>query len=278
MKDEEKIHEILKHALVNEWKPTDQLNNSLIKQIMEEKQIMNEKKMLRKRKLLPSLAFAAMLVLVMGVTCFAAVKLLTPKQVAENIGDTDVAKAFEGKDAIKINQTVTEGGYKITLLGVAGSNALANLENAGLELQNGSTYAVVAIEKEDGTPMVSPGDEADDNKTFFVSPLIKGLRPWEYNIASMNGSYGENIIDGVLYRIIKCDNVEVFADQGIYLCVSDTTFYDTNAYNYDESTGEITVKDNYSGINVLYDLPIDTAKADSEKAARYLQQLEEQWK
>lgn len=55
---------------------------------------------------------------------------------------------------------------------------------------------------------------------FFVSPLIKGLKPWQVNITTMNGGYSEAVIDGIMYRLIECDGVEMFADRGVYLAVS----------------------------------------------------------
>ncbi len=54
---------------------------------------------------------------------------------------------------------------------------------------------------------------------FFISPLVKGLEPWQYNIGTMNGSYCEDIVDGIRYRIIQCDDIEIFADRGVYLSV-----------------------------------------------------------
>jgi hypothetical protein len=73
--------------------------------------------------------------------------------------------------------------------------------------------------------------------------------------------------------MIECDNIELFADRSIYLCVMDTPFYNVEAYNYDEKTGEITVNENYTGMNLLFNLPLDKAKADPEAASKYLEQF-----
>ncbi len=62
---------------------------------------------------------AAVLILLMGVTCFAAVKLLSLKQVVEKMENPEIEKAFESKDAVKIDQTVIKNGYEITLMGIA---------------------------------------------------------------------------------------------------------------------------------------------------------------
>lgn len=40
--------------------------------------------------------------------------------------------------------------------------------------------------------------------------------------------------------------------------------------------GEITKKESYQGVNVLFDLPIDEGKADREAAEKYLKEMEEE--
>ena len=97
------------------------------------------------------------------------------------------------------------------------------------------TYAVVAITKQEGS-MPDTSDE-DYNSTPFCIPVIHGQEPWLYNIAGMNGGYSAFVKDGIMYRLIECDSLEMFADRGLSLIVSSTTFYDINAYNYDEATG-----------------------------------------
>ena len=134
-------------------------------------------------------------------------------------------------------------------------------------------YAVVAIERLDGTPMPAVSDERYGELNLFISPLITGLKPWQYNIASMNGGYTDIVEDGILYRLISCDDIALFADRELYLCISDTTFYDTNAYQYDESSGKVSRNTEYDGINLLFSLPIDISKADHTAAEAYLEKL-----
>lgn len=81
----------------------------------------------------------------------------------------------------------------------------------------------------------------------------------------------------MLYRIIECDDIALFADRKIYLCITDTDFYQTDVYNYNEADGTITRKEGYQGINLLMDLPIDSGRADTAKALAYLQELEASW-
>ena len=109
---------------------------------------------------------------------------------------------------------------------------------------------------------------------FFASPLMGGYQPAFYNIASMSGNYADITEDGVLYRLLECDNVEIFADHTLYLCIAEGVFYNTEAYNYDEVTGEISRNEEYEGLNALFLLPIDVSKADPVKAAEYISGFE----
>ncbi len=216
---------------------------------------------------------AAAVIIILSATAFAAVKLLTPKDVAEHMGFAVLAGAFEGPDAILIDETQTTGGYKVILHGmVSGKDLTGEFQGA----QEGKTYAVLTIEKEDGSPM--PDVDEEGYIDFFASPLVKGLEPWRFNIAVMGGGYSFDVIDGVQYRLIQCDDVEIFADRGAYLCVISserTSFYDIDALHYDEATGEMTRNEAYGGVNALFHLPLNRAKADPAKAEAYLKELNE---
>ena len=104
---------------------------------------------------------------------------------------------------------------------------------------------------------------------------IYGLNPRIYSLMSMGGGYTEFVKDGIQYRILEMGNIEMFADQGIYVGVSSGTFYNNGAYLYDETTGEMSRNGSYGGVNVLFDLPVDKSKADPEAAAAYLKAFED---
>ena len=89
----------------------------------------------------------------------------------------------------------------------------------------------------------------------------------------MNGGYSEIVRDGIMYRIIECDNIEMFADKALYLCISNTNFFETAAYSFDEKTGVITSNSSYKGMKLLFDLPLKTNKADKKAAEQYLKNL-----
>lgn len=266
------IDELLKHALTPTQEPDFWLNQKILNQIKETKR-MDGKKMRR----IPAAAIAAAVILGAGsVTAYAAWKYMTPDKMAESLKDYTLMEAFQGGDAITINEKQSCGGYNVTLLGIVSGKNISQFasEHNGV-VEEDRTYTAVAIENADGTPMPDISEDAYADLAFCVSPLIKGYDPNWYNVITMRGGYSELQDNGILYRLVECDNVEVFADHGLYLCVSDGTFYNQEAYRYDQETGEITRNEDYEGLNALFELPIDASKADPQAAAEYLTSLEE---
>ena len=139
------------------------------------------------------------------------------------------------------------------------------------------TYVVTAIENADGTPRPDTSEDGYGEEPFFVSPLIEGLNPAIYNSVTMNGSYFEIVQNGVQYRIAECNNVEMFADRQVYLCVNDGSFYNNEAYLYNETSGSIKRNEEYQGVNALFILPLDKSKADKEAADKYVKEFEKEW-
>lgn len=263
------MDELLKQALAPTDEPDFWLNQRILNQIKETKRMD-----MRNARRVPVAAIAAAIALGAGsVSAYAAWKYLDPKDVVENLQDKKLMEAFQGKDAVMVNERQSFGGYNVTFLGIVSGKDITEHERT----HNGTvsedrTYTVVAIENADGTPM----DDTYADLSFFVSPLIKGYDPNWYNAVTMRGDYSEFIEDGILYRLATCDNVEIFADHGLYLCVSDSTFYNREAYVYDKATGEITRNEAYKGLNALFGLPIDISKADPAAVAEYRTVIEEE--
>lgn len=175
------------------------------------------------------------------------------------------------EQAVIINETQSHGSYRVTLLSIiSGETLSAYPRYTDGSIATDRTYAVVAIENTDGVPMPDTSEEDYGKLEFFISPLIGGYNPAFYNIAGMSGNYTDITEDGILYRLLECDNIEIFADHDLYLCVSGGSFYDTEAYSYDEMTGKISRNTEYEGLNALFDLPVNASKADPEKAAAYI--------
>ncbi len=218
----------------------------------------------KKKKFTGTLIIAAALLFTLTGTTFAAYKYLTAKEVADELDKPELAEYFTNDNYTA--KTVTDGDYRAVLLGIASGRELNGL-NLDTELQGG-TYAVVAVEKADGTDMTQ-----DDCSNICVSPLIEGFKPWQVNIATMHGGYTEKISDGIMYRIIECDDIGCFADRKLYIGVSDRTFISGSTYNFDEESGKISESPDYDGTNILFELKLEPELADKDKAEKYIKSL-----
>lgn len=261
------VDEALKKALSSQEVPSEILNRRIVKKAKE-----NEMRKKNTGKRWVSVAAAAAIFLGVSTTAAAAYHLLNASSVAEELSG-DLAESFETKNILDNELKQVCGPYEITLLGVLTGEKLDEkfCEEMGIT-ERERTYAAVAIARTDGSPMLE-----ESGMDFFISPLIEGLNPKDYNIASMGGGYTWDVIDGVMYYIVDCYDINCFADRTIYLTVLDRTFYSVDAYAYDETTGAISRKDTYDGVNLLFELPMDKSLADPKKAAQYLKNLEEKW-
>lgn len=264
------LDELLKHALTPVDEPDFWLNQRIVNRVKEQKTMINK----NRRRFPAAAAIAALVMCLSSVTVYAALMYLHPAEVAEEVQDTKLAEVFLGENAAIINETQTYGEYRVSLLSMVSGECLSDHSyyNNGV-IKADRTYAVVAIENEDGTPMPDTMEDSYGELEFFASPLIDGYQPAFYNIASMSGNYTDITEDGVLYRLLECDNVEIFADRTLYLCITEGTFYNTEAYNYDEITGKISRNEEYKGLNALFVLPMDGSKADSVKASDFISGL-----
>lgn len=262
------MEKVLKQALSPTWEPKEELNEKVIDKFEG-----GTGNTVYKKKISSIVIIAAVLTLAMSITVFAALHLLNPKSVAEHLGDVELAEAFEGEDAIEVNKSIESGGYIFTFHGIVSGEGLSRFKSSAEDINPERTYAVISVAKADESSMPGTRDEEYEEVPFFISPLIKGQKPWQVNIASMNGGYSQFVEDGIMYRLIECDGVEMFADRGLYLAANTGSFYDINAFSYNEKTGEITPNPKYEGASALFDLPIDPSKANRKKAERYLKNL-----
>jgi hypothetical protein len=268
MEHSDSLDQLLKKALSPTVEPSEIVNQKILNQLKENSAM---KKGFKKRTAVPLIAAALMLIL--SVTAFAAWKLLSPKQVAEKFGNQTLANAFEDKSAVEINKSTVSGGYRFTLLGIVSGKNLSAFKDSSQEIRPDRTYAVVSIAKEDGVKMPAVRDKDYDQTHFIMSPLIKGQIPWRVNIFTMNGGYSECVVDGIMYRMIECDSIEMFADRGLYLGISTGDSIDNKTFLFDKKSGEISLNTAKKGASALFDLPLDVKKADHDKAEEYLQKL-----
>lgn len=271
------MDKLLKQALSPEEEPDERLNRRILNQAEE----MTYMARMRKRRI-PAAILAASITLILGSTAvFAAWKYLSPSQMAEKLSGQALAEAFQGENAVEINETQECGRYRITLLGITagenlGDSVSLNWDGAG-QVKEDMLYAAIAIEHADGTPMPDTRDEDYGRETFLASPYIKGLDPVWYNIYTLGGGYGEFVEEGVQYRMMEVDNLQMFADRGLYIGVSSGSIGEVgSAFDFDENTGAIARNENYEGVNALFALPLDPAKADPAAAQEFLDHLWEE--
>lgn len=238
--------------------PDDKAKERMLRNILSDiktKKTSDRRKFMKKRI---AVLIAAALICAMSVSIYAAYKWHKASEAAQFIGDKKLTEAF-GKTSQDI-QVEENGQYRIAFLGtVSGKNISDEVLNGQ---DSGQTYAAVAIEKIDNTPM-------DYNSGLVISPLIQGLDPKEYNIYGMGGGASSIVKDGVLYCIASCKDIEMFADKELYLAVTEGPYY-AQAYHFDNTNGNITKNTDYKGVNCLFKLPIDSKLADKAKAEKYI--------
>lgn len=227
-----------------------------------------ETKTMKKVHLRTGLIAAAMAA-VMVVGACAAVVLLKPQDVARRVGNEALAAAFESGGAITVNETQTVGDYDVTFMGIVSGEQLS-ISKLSDRKERQRSSAVLALERTDGTAIT------EDVPELTVSPLVEGYAPWQINAWTLNGSVDSFAEDGVLYYLIDCDSVEVFADRTIYLAVYPGTHTSpsTELFDFDEDTGAITPK----GETAIFTLPLDESKADPEKAQAIVDGLYQPWR
>lgn len=261
------INELMKKSLSVKENPPKKLNDRILRQAKERNMRRNN----IYRKVMTAVAVAAVS-LGVSTTALAAYHVLNASSAAQELGREDLAEPFTNDNIVTGEEKQQGSGYEVKLLGILAGEKVEKDLAEGMNLTEGRTYAAVAISRTDGSMI-----QKDENLSFFVSPLIQGLDPAFYNLAGMNGSYSSKVMDGVLYYLVDCDDIACFADKEIYLAVLDKVFYDNQAYNFDKDSGKITRREDYQGMNLLFELALDPAMADAQKAADYLQQLESQW-
>ena len=259
------IDDLLKQALTPTEEPDFWVNQKIINS-------MNQKgnQTMKKFKKIPVLLGLTCALCVGATTAYAAYHYLSPATVAKKMDNNKLSEAFKGKQSIEINQTQHFKDYDITLLGITSGKNLSQYFKDD-KLVSERTYSVVAIKTTDNKTLSK--DEWYE-KNFLVSPYIQGFEPWKVNTFTLDGGYEQFVEDNTLYRITECDNIEKFADHTIYLGISDTTFFEKDAFTYDEKTGNIAKNEKYDGVNALFTLPIDKSKANAKEVKQFMKELE----
>lgn len=217
------------------------------------------------KKPLRTVLIAAAVAAALCATALAAAVLLTPRDVAQRLGNQTLAAAFESDRAVSVNKTETVGGYQVTLMGLVSGDDLDEMDGVSRD----KTYAVLAYARTDGAPI------EDDVPELTVSPLVEGFAPWQVNAWTLGGGTHTFAEEGTLYYLFECDSVEPLADHTVYLAVYPGTHIPPSAelFSFDEATGVFAPQ---AGADVaMFPLPLDKSKADPQAIQDLLGWLED---
>ena len=202
----------------------------------------------------------------LAVSVSAAYMWLTPAQVAEEHDQPLLAEAFQGPDAIEINETVESGDFSITLLGLVTGR---NLDVLNQDLEKDHTYSVLALRRLDGTPLEN---ETFDFSGYTMTPLVAGCSPAAVNNWTLSAFAQGFAKDGVYYYLLDTQSIEMFADRTVYMA-----FYEGFAPSNDIFTvaedGTIAFAEDFAGVQALFTLPLDPAKADRAAADAFVESI-----
>lgn len=206
----------------------------------------------------------------LAVSVSAAVAWLTPAQVAEEHGQPLLAEAFNGPDAITVNETVESGDFSITLLGLVSGE---NLDTLNPDVDAARTYAVLALRNLDGTPLEN---QTFDFVRYTMTPLVAGCSPAAVNSWTLNAGTSGMAKDGVYYYLLDTQSIEMFADCTVYMAFYEG-FVPNNETFYVADDGTISFCDDYTGVHALFTLPLDPSKADPAAVEAFLKENDIGW-
>lgn len=230
-------------------------------QLMRQAAHEKEQVSMKNKKMIKIMIAAAVFALLMTTTAFALSALLSPKDVAQQLGYDEVSKAFESDDAVLIDESVTLGDYIVTLHGITAGERLEFIDDAPVEAQR--SYVVVSIKRCDGVPM-----DPFDGSPFTFSPFVHGQLPWMVNAWSLECAANGLFVDGVAYYLFDYSTLEIFADRTVYLAV-----YEGFAPGPEEfmiaDDGSIHFTDALEGEKHMFTLPLDPSGADPEAVEQF---------
>jgi hypothetical protein len=273
--DEKRIDELLAYTAQYTNKNAESIKNKFMQK--------TTKRRVPTNRVLLAAAIAAVLITMSGIAV-AAFHFLTPGEVMDNLGVSVLGATFNGDNALNVNSTQSDGDFIITLMSVTLGNDIPDeqLNAVGGGVSGDSVYALFAIRRADGSPMMSwesfdPSENMEDPDTlissldlFYVSPFIGGFQPNLVNSQVLSRFGAVMVIDGIKYILIECGDLSVFADLGVYIGVISGDIPNYEAFILNEETGEILPNPEFEGINVIFELPFDKSLADPEKAQALL--------
>lgn len=209
-------------------------------------------------------------VALLAVSVSAAMLWLTPSQVAQRYDQPLLAEAFESADAVSVNRTVESGEFSITLLGLVSGE---NLDVRNQDLDEAHTYAVLALRRLDGEPL---DNDTFDFSRYTMTPLVAGCSPAAVNNWTLGAGASGFAEDGVYYYLLDTQSLEIFADRTVYMA-----FYEGGVPNNTIFTvhddGTIAFCGDFTGVQAIFELPLDPAGADSAAVEAFLTEHDMGW-
>ena len=227
-----------------------------MRQASEKEQIIMPMNRVKKTALLIAAAVA-----LLAVSVSAAVVWLTPAQVADRVEEPLLAEAFQGDDAIVLDESVTAGDYQITLAGMVSGEDLSVPTDYNGEIINDRTYAVFRVARADGEPLT-------DYPNLSYSPLVDGYHVRCVNAWTLGTTTQQFIEDGVIYCLFDCRNLEMFADHPVRFAIYEGGIPNTDLFSMAED-GTISLRE--SVVGALFTLPLDESKADPAAAQAFVE-------
>ena len=218
-----------------------------------------------KTKKLAVLAAAAVCLLAVSVS--AAVLWLSPSEVADRVEEPLLAEAFQGEDAVVLDESVTAGDYQITLAGMVSGEDLSVPTEYNGEIINDRTYAVFRVARADGEPLT-------DYPNLSYSPLVDGYHVSCVNAWSLGTTTQQFIQDGVVYCLFDCRNLEMFADHPVRFAIYEGGAPSTDLFSMAED-GTISLRESVAG--ALFTQPLDESKADPAAAQAFVESTGLSW-
>ena len=207
-------------------------------------------------------ALVIIAVLVLSLGAYAVISLLSAPQVAEEVGEKELAVLFDenGSEPVTVKGEI----YSLTFMGIVKWSDLYSDIGDACNIDS-STYVVWAIYRNDGEPL-----DQMMGSPIQVIPVIDGYRPDILFSAGMSASgYSK---DGVLYYLFKYTDVEIFAHENVKLMAFEGMFPTNNIITANDK-GEIVYAEGYNGFKAVFELDLDESKADPEAAAEFLSQF-----
>ncbi len=214
---------------------------------------------MKKRKTVRLLVAVISAMLILSLTAYAAVTLLSPQEVADELEMSDLNDKWKSSEKFPFASGNEE--YTVSVLGYASDTELSNLDSEATA--ENRAYLVVSIARTDGTPL-----KAVDGMPLQISPLVEGYEPFKVNLWTFGSGANGLEKDGVLYYLFETADLEIFADRTVYIAAYEG-FTPMDALTMKED-GTITYKDGYIGFKAIFELPLDESKADPDAVKELL--------